>query len=134
MANIWSMKFAKLVVSSSACWQSCSRSLNLSRFVSECRAELQVGGNTQGNGEVDWDGRVLPDLEFWQMDVGMEGLDVDNPSLSGLLGETARLVLDDKGHAVMEGPGAFRGTVEDYRVSGPLGASFALLDQRRGGP
>eukprot|EP00903_Cladosiphon_okamuranus_P011803 g11091.t1 len=55
---------------------------------------LNAGVNFLGDGEVDWDGSVLPDLEFWQMDVGLDGLDVDNPALSGLLGETARLMYD----------------------------------------
>ncbi len=91
---------------------------------------LNAGVNYQGNGELNWDGRVLPDLEFWQMDVGMDGLDVDNPALSGLLGETARPVYDENGKEVMEGFGAFRGTVDDYRVSGALGVHFALLDEK----
>ena len=90
---------------------------------------LNVGTNSQGEGELDWDGRVLPDLEFWQMDVGLDGLSIDHESLSGILGETARPVLDDYGHEVMEGFEAFPGTVEDYRVSGPLGTHFALLDK-----
>eukprot|EP00752_Nemacystus_decipiens_P005032 g4571.t1 len=85
---------------------------------------LNVGVNYQGNGEHTWDGRILPELEFWQMDVGMDGLNVDNPALSGLLGETARPVYDEDGEAVMEGFNAFRGTVEDYRLSGALGVHF----------
>ena len=28
---------------------------------------LNIGVNNQGGGEQDWDGRILPDLEFWQM-------------------------------------------------------------------
>eukprot|EP00752_Nemacystus_decipiens_P017715 g15883.t1 len=91
---------------------------------------LNAGVNYQGEGEVDGDGRVLPDLEFWQMDVGMDGLDVDNPALSGILGETARVVYDANGREVMAGFEAFRGTVEDYRVSGALGVHFALLDKK----
>eukprot|EP00752_Nemacystus_decipiens_P003998 g3662.t1 len=93
---------------------------------------LNAGVNYQGDGELDWDGRVLPDLEFWQMDVGLDGLDVDNPALSGILGETARPVYDENGRAVMTGPGAFRGTAEDYRVSGAVGVHFALLDKPEG--
>ena len=88
---------------------------------------LNAGVNYQGNGELDWDGRVLPDLEFWQMDVGLHRLSLESESLSGILGETARPVLDEAGHEVMEGYDAFRGTVEDYRVAGPLGTDFALL-------
>ena len=87
---------------------------------------LNVGTNFQGNGQLDWDGRVLPDLEFWQMDVGLHGLSIESETLSGILGETARPVLDEDGRAVMKGDGAFRGTVEDYHVSGSLGTEFAL--------
>lgn len=90
---------------------------------------LDVGVNHQDGGEVDWDGRALPDMFFWQMDVGFQGLSVEHESLSGLLGETARPVLDDAGIKVMKGPGAMRGTVEDYRVSGALGQDFPLLHQ-----
>jgi len=90
---------------------------------------LNAGVNYQGDGEQDWDGRVLPDLEFWQMDVGLDGLDAESPALSGILGETARPVYDENGFAVMEGFEAFRGTVEDYRVSGASGTHFALLDK-----
>ena len=93
---------------------------------------LNVGTNFQGNGELDWDGRVLPDLEFWQMDVGLDGLSIESDTLSGILGETARPVLDEDGHAVMEGDEAFRGTVEDYRVSGSVGTEFALQRFKRG--
>lgn len=86
---------------------------------------VSVGPNYQSGGEEDPEGRVISDLDFWQMDVGLEGLRVGD-SLSGILGETARPVLDDTGEAVMSGPGAFRGTVEDYRVSGALGVEFSL--------
>ena len=94
---------------------------------SSVTVRLNVGANYQGGGDLDWDGRVLPDLEFWQMDVGLHGLSLENESLSGILGETARPVLDKDGREVMEGYEAFRGTVEDYRVSGPLGTDFSLL-------
>ena len=88
---------------------------------------LNAGFGYQVGGGINWDGRVLPDLEFWQMDVGMDGLAVDNPKLSGILGETARPVVDEAGLEVMEGYGAMRGTVQDYRVSGALGTDFALI-------
>ena len=91
---------------------------------------LNVGTNYQKAGDVDGAGRVLPDLEFWQMDVGIQGLSLDEASLSGLLGETARPVLDEDGREIMDGYDAFRGTVEDYRVSGPLGSEFALLTNK----
>ena len=90
---------------------------------------LNVGFGYQEGGEINWDGRVLPYLEFWQMDVGLDGLAIDNPNLSGILGETARPILDVNGSEVMEGYGAFRGTVEDYRVLDALGTDFALLHQ-----
>lgn len=94
---------------------------------------LNAGVNYQGDGQLDWNGSVLPDLEFWQMDIGMDGLDTENPALSGILGETARPVYDENGEKVMEGFDAFRGTVEDYRVSGALGVRFPLLDEAGGG-
>lgn len=90
---------------------------------------LHVGTNYQGNGELNWDGRVLPDLEFWQMNVGIDGLVLEHESLTGLLGETARPVLDQDGNKIMHGFEAFRGSVEDYRVDGALGTDFALLHQ-----
>ncbi|CAM9782452.1 unnamed protein product [Ectocarpus sp. 12 AP-2014] len=92
---------------------------------------LDAGVNYQGDGELDWDGRVLPDLEFWQMDVAVDGLDVEHSALSGLLGETARPVYDENGNEVMAGFEAFRGTVEDYRVSNALGVHFPLLDKKK---
>ena len=90
---------------------------------------LNVGTNFQGNGELDWDGRVLPDVEFWQMDVGFHGLPVERETLSGILGETARPIVDKEGHEAKQGYEAFRGTAEDYRVSGPLGTDFAPLNK-----
>lgn len=64
------------------------------------------------------------------MDVGLEGFDIDSPALSGILGETARPVYDEAGREVMEGFEAFRGDVEDYRVTDALGTDFALLDKK----
>ena len=86
---------------------------------------VSVGPNYRGGGEDSWDGRTFSDLDFWQMDVGLEGLHVGN-SLSGILGETTRPSLDNKGKAIMSGPGALHGVAEDYRVSGALGVEFAL--------
>ena len=87
---------------------------------------LNAGFGYQSHGELDWDGRVLPDLTFWQMDVGLDGLDVGNPNLTGILGETARPVVGEDGQHVMEGDGAIRGNVEDYRVAGALGTDFTM--------
>lgn len=86
---------------------------------------LNVGINSQSEGELNWDGRALPELEFWQMDLGVQGLDRQN-HLSGILGETAYPVMDYNGAIVMEGPSAIRGAVADYRVAGALGTEFAL--------
>lgn len=88
---------------------------------------VSTGVNQQGDGDQDFDGAALPDLEVWQMGVGFEGLDVEHPLLTGILGETARPVVDDLGRPYMEGEAALRGTVEDYRVSDALGVDFALL-------
>ena len=94
---------------------------------------LNAGVNYQGDGELSGDGRVLPGVDFWQMDVGIDGLDIENPALSGILGETAHPVYDANGEAVMEEFGAFRGTVEDYRVFGALGVHFPILDKTEDG-
>ncbi|CAB1117637.1 unnamed protein product [Ectocarpus sp. CCAP 1310/34] len=61
------------------------------------------------------------------MDVGLVGLSLENESVAGILGETARPNNDKDGRAVTKGDDAFRGTAEDYRVSGALGGDFALL-------
>lgn len=53
---------------------------NLALFRIETPAitvRLNAGVNHQGDGEQDWDGCVLPDLEFWKIDVGFEGLSVE---------------------------------------------------------
>lgn len=94
---------------------------------------LNAGLNSQGGGELDWDGRVLPYLECWEVDAGLDGLDIESPTLSGILGETARPVYDEAGSKVLEGFEAFRGHAEDYRVSGPSGTHFALLEKAGGG-
>ena len=88
---------------------------------------INIGVNHQGGGELDCDGRVLPDLEFWQMDVGLHGLNVENPKLSGILGKTARPVRDENGLEVMDGFKAFRGTVDDCAVSESLGTHSPSL-------
>ncbi|CAM9767189.1 unnamed protein product [Ectocarpus sp. 13 AM-2016] len=87
---------------------------------------LNVGIGHQTGGGLDWDGRVFPGLDVWQMDVGVVGLSLENEDLTGTLGETARPVYDKDGEAVIKGDDAFRRTAEDYRVSGGLGADFAL--------
>lgn len=47
---------------------------------------LSVGINARTLGELDWGGRVFPDVTFWQMDVGLDELSREIPSLSGILG------------------------------------------------
>ncbi|CAN0165876.1 unnamed protein product [Ascophyllum nodosum] len=88
---------------------------------------LSVGINHRRAGKTDRFGRELPELDFWQMGVGVEGLSLHHESLSGLLGGTARVVVDAEGNEVMEGTEALSGTIEDYRVSNAEGADFALL-------
>ncbi|CAM9532182.1 unnamed protein product [Ectocarpus fasciculatus] len=101
------------------------------RIVTEAvDVRLNVGIGHQTGGEIDWDGRVLPDLDVWQMDVGLIGLSLENEALTGILGETARPVYDNDGNAVMKGDDAFRGTAADYRVSGALGTDFVLLHHK----
>lgn len=39
---------------------------------------LNVVTNYQGGVDLDWDGHLLPVLEFWQMDVGLHGLSLEN--------------------------------------------------------
>lgn len=58
------------------------------------------------------------------MDVHLEKFHVDADSVTGILGETMRPVLDDEGNPIMSGLDALRGNVEDYRVSGPLMSDF----------
>ena len=88
---------------------------------------LSAGINHRRAGKTDRFGRDLPELDFWQMGVGVEGLSLLHESLSGLLGETARVVVDAEGNDVMEGAEALSGTIEDYRVSDAEGTDFALL-------
>ena len=88
---------------------------------------LSAGINTRRAGKTDRFGRDLPELDFWQMGVGVEGLSLNHESLSGLLGETSRVVVDAEGNEVMEGSEALPGMIEDYRVSDAEGTDFALI-------
>lgn len=86
---------------------------------------LNVGINSEAE-QVLADGRVVPAASFWQMDATVE----DAAALrgaKGMLGETARPVLDESGEPVMSGLGVLRGDVEDYRVMHPLGTDFKQL-------
>lgn len=88
---------------------------------------LSAGINTRHAGKKDSFGRDLPELDFWQMGVGVEGVSLHHESLSGLLGETSRVVVDTEGNEVMGGPEALPGMIEDYRVSDAEGTDFALI-------
>lgn len=63
------------------------------------------------------------------MNMGLEGLTIRD-SLGGILGETARPVIDDRGNPIMTGAEAIGGTVQDSRVSVALGVDFQLLDDQ----
>lgn len=89
---------------------------------------LHHGTNHQG-GEVLPDGRVLPKLEFWQMNVHLEWYNLDEDTVTGMLGETIRPVLDEDGLPIMAGDDAMRGEVEDYRISGPLATDFKFFHE-----
>lgn len=87
---------------------------------------INVGVNYQDL-ETAPDGNVLvPELEFWQTDLGFDGLQLSD-SVTGLMGDTARFVLDDEGVPVTSGLGALHGAVETYRVAGPLARDFDKL-------
>ena len=88
---------------------------------------INIGVNHQDRVTSE-DGAVVfvPELDFWQGDVGVEGNSFSD-TVSGMLGETSRPILDKYGLPIMQGAGAIRGTTEDYRVDGPLGVEFELL-------
>lgn len=70
------------------------------------------------------DGTVLvPELEFWQTDLGFDTLYYTD-EVTGLLGDTSRFVLDDEGLPVTAGVGALHAPVESYLVDGPFGRVF----------
>ena len=73
------------------------------------------------------DGTVLvPELEFWQADLGFDDLMLSG-KVGGLMGDTSRFVLDDKGVPVTSGLGALHAPAESYRVDGPFARDFAKL-------
>lgn len=86
-----------------------------------------IGVNHRRGGKIDRHGRELPELDFWQGAVGLEGVSHVSEQISGMLGETARPVVDDNGHEIMEGLEALRGSIEDYRVLSAEGTDFPLL-------
>ena len=87
---------------------------------------MNVGVNYQDL-ETAHDGTVLvPELEFWQIDLGFDGLQLSG-SVAGLMGDTSRFVLDNEGVPVTSGLGALHGAVESYRVAGPFAQDFEKL-------
>lgn len=84
----------------------------------------QVKTVLEQGGETLEDGRVLPELEFWQMDLHVEWATFDSDLVTGILGETMRPVLDAAGRPILAGKSALRGEVDDYRISGPLASDF----------
>ena len=92
---------------------------------------INIGVNHQDRVTSEDGATVLaPELEFWQGDVGVERGSFSK-TVSGMLGETSRPVLNKHGLPIMEGIGAIRGTPEDYRVDGPFGVEFELLRHKR---
>lgn len=89
---------------------------------------LHHGTSWQEGGAIEDDSGFLPGLEFWKMDVHLESYSL-NPTVTGILGETMHPVLDGSGRAIMFGPGALRGEVDDYRVSGPLSTDFEFFKE-----
>lgn len=72
------------------------------------------------------DGKSVPEVDFWQVNVGVEA-GAFSSDIAGMLGETSRVVLGVGGKPVMRGLKVLRGPVESYRVSGPLGVDFEQL-------
>lgn len=89
---------------------------------------LHHGTNHQG-GEVLDDGRVLPTLEFWQMNLLLEWYNFNVETVTGMLGETMRPVYNQEGLPIMSGQAAMRGDIEDYRISGPLSTDFMFFHE-----
>lgn len=69
---------------------------------------------------------IVPQLEFWQGDIGVERRQFSQ-SVGGMLGETTRLVYDASGIPVMNGLEVLSRPVESYEVSGPLGEDIEQL-------
>lgn len=81
---------------------------------------LVVTGSEQSpSSSVDLHGQ-----ELWNMGVHVEWYSEDLISVTGILGQTMRPVLDDWGSPVPFGLRALHGEIEDYRISGPLDMDF----------
>lgn len=89
---------------------------------------VNVGVNYQDL-ETGPDGTVLvPELEFWQTDLGFDMLQYSD-AVTGLLGDTSQFVLDDEGLPVTAGLGALHAPVDSYLVDGPFGRVFVKSSQ-----
>ena len=89
---------------------------------------INVGVNYQDL-EPAADGTILvPELEFWQTDLGFDRLLLSD-KVAGLMGDTSRVVFDDEGLPVTSGLGALHAPVESYRVAGPFARDFEKLHQ-----
>lgn len=87
---------------------------------------VNIGVNYQDS-VVDADGAVVvPELEFWQMDVALEEMQLSGEG-GGMLGDTSNYVFGDDGVPITSGMKALHAPVEMYRVSGPLGVDFEQM-------
>lgn len=90
---------------------------------------IDVGVNYQDL-EIAPDGTtVLPELEFWQTDLGFDVLKLSG-DVTGLLGDTSRFALDSEGTPVTSGVGALHAPVESYRVAGAYARDFEKLHEK----
>ena len=88
---------------------------------------LSVGKNNRRAGTKNHFGRDLPELDVWQMVIGVDGLALEDKPLYGLLYETLCVVVDVKGYDVMSGVEALPGIIQDCCVSDAESTDFALL-------
>lgn len=87
---------------------------------------INVGINYQ-DVEIAPDGAtVIPELEFWQMDLGFDELHLSG-DVTGLLGDTSRFALDGEGVPVTGGLSALHAPVESYRVADAYARDFEKL-------
>lgn len=68
----------------------------------------------------------LPDHTTFQHNLEFEQIRFGSDP-RGILGETVAPVLDEDSQPIISGPSAFRGTEDDYRVSGPFANDFRRL-------
>lgn len=93
---------------------------------------VNIGVNYQDSVVGDDGVEVLPDLEFWQMDVALEEMQLSGEG-GGMLGDTSKYVIGDDGVPITKGMKALHAPVEMYRVSGPLGVDFGQMHVAQAG-